>query len=261
MEALVFQESYIDAGGFRIKSLAAGQGDPVVILDSISGGISKLQDVLVQRYRVVVLELPGFGSSPANTRSSSVKDLAGVVAQATEKIIPEKYTLIGTSVGADVALWHTLEAPDRVDALVLISPTALRPLSNPAGGNPTEMAEQMLAHSDSLIAPHLAPEIAVKEQELITRLGGGTHDKEAESRLSEIQCSTLVVFGSKDGLVAGGAASTYRREIPNSHLSLVYDAGPLIADERPEALINTVVDFVERRETFVVSRHSGVINP
>ena len=61
MEALTFQESYIEAGGFRIKCLSAGQGDPVVILDSISGGISKLQDALVQRYRVAVLELPGFG--------------------------------------------------------------------------------------------------------------------------------------------------------------------------------------------------------
>jgi hypothetical protein len=41
----------------------------------------------------------------------------------------------------------------------------------------------------------------------------------------------------------------------------VYDAGHLIVAERPEALINVVSDFVERRETFVVSRQSGVINP
>lgn len=261
MEALTFQESHIEADGFRIKYLAAGQGDPVVILDSISAGISKLQDALAQRYRVILLELPGFGSSPANTRSSSVKDLAKVVAQATEQIIPEKYTLIGTSFGANVALWHTLQAPDQVDALVLISPTTLLPMGNLAVGNPTEKAKQMLAHPDSLAIPHLAPEIAAKEQELIARLGGNIHDTEAESRLSEIQCPTLVVFGSKDGLVAADAASTYRREIPNSHLSIVYDAGHLIVAERPEALINTVVDYVERRETFVVSRQSGMINP
>ena len=237
LERLAFQESYIEASGFRMKCLAAGQGDPVVILDSISGGISKLRDALGQRYSVVVLELLGFGSSPANTEPSSVKDLPKVVAQATEKIISEKYTLIGTSFGANVALWHTLQAPDRVDALVLISPTTLFPKSN------------------------TAPEMAAKEQELITRLGGSMHDTEAENRLSEIQCPTLIVFGSKDGLVAAEAASTYRREIPNSHVSLEYDAGHLIVADRPEALINTVVDYVERRETFVVSRQSGVINP
>ena len=261
LEALKFQESFIEAGGFRIRYLAAGQGDPVVILDSVSGGTSKLRDALVQRYSVVVLELPGFGSSPANTRSSSVKDLAKVVAQATKKIVHEKFTLIGTSFGANVALWHTLEAPDQVDALVLISPTVLLPMGSPAVGNPTEMAREMLAHPESLALPNLAPEIAAKEQELITRLGGSRHDTEVESRLSEIQCSTLVLFGSKDGLVAADAASTYRREIPNSHLSLVYDAGHQIVEERPEALIGAVVDYVERRETFVVSRRSEVINP
>jgi len=261
LEALTFQESYIEADGFRIKCQAAGQGDPVVILDTISGGISALQAALAQRYRVAVLGLPGFGSSPANTESSSVKELAKTVAQATEKITTGKYTLIGTSFGANVALWHTLQAPDQVDALVLISPTALRPLSNFAVGDPTEIAKQMLAHPDSLLPFHLAPEIAAKEQELITRLGGGIHDTEAENRLSEIQCPTLVVFGSKDGFVAPEAASTYRREIPNSHVSIVYDAGHLIVAERPEALISTVVDYVERRETFVVSRQSGLINP
>ncbi len=261
LEALTFQESFIEADGFRIRYLAAGQGDPVVILDSVSGGTSKLRDALVQRYSVTVLELPGFGSSPANTKSSSVKDLAKVVAQATEKIVPGKFTLIGNSFGANVALWQTLEAPDQVDALVLISPTALLPMGDLAAGDPAEMAKQMLAHPDSLVLPHLAPEIAAKEQELITRLGGSIHDTEVESRLSEIQCPTLVVFGSKDGLVSAAAASNYRREIPNSHVSLVYDAGHLIVAERPEALVNTVVDYVERRETFVVSRQSGIINP
>ena len=76
LEALTFEESYIEAGGFRIKCLAAGQGDPVVILDGPSAGISKLRDALVKRYRIAVLELPGFGSSPANTDSSPPRSLA-----------------------------------------------------------------------------------------------------------------------------------------------------------------------------------------
>jgi pimeloyl-ACP methyl ester carboxylesterase len=259
---LTFRENHIEVGGFRIKCLEAGQGNPVVILEGITWGILKLHDALAQRYRVVVLELPGFGSSPANTKSSSVKDLAETIAQATAKIVPEKYTLIGTSFGANVALWHKLLAPDQVEALILISPTALLPLGNLATGNPAERAKRLLAHPEnSPDLSHIAPDIVAKEEELIRRLGGGAHDAEAESRLSEIPCSTLVVFGSQDRLVAGEAARIYRRDIPNSNVTIVYDAGHLIVAERPEALINIVVDYVERRETFVVSRQSRVINP
>jgi hypothetical protein len=42
---------------------------------------------------------------------------------------------------------------------------------------------------------------------------------------------------------------------------LVYDAGHVIEAERPEALFAAVRDFLEHRETFVVSRKNTVINP
>jgi hypothetical protein len=41
----------------------------------------------------------------------------------------------------------------------------------------------------------------------------------------------------------------------------VYDAGHAIAAERPEALAGVVSDFLERRETFIVSQVNTMINP
>ena len=49
--------------------------------------------------------------------------------------------------------------------------------------------------------------------------------------------------------------------LSNSNVSIVYDAGHLIALERPAALINVVCDYIERRETFIVGRQNQVINP
>ena len=62
-------------------------------------------------------------------------------------------------------------------------------------------------------------------------------------------------------MVSPEAPRVYRARIPNCNISLVYDAGHLIEAERPDALINVVSDFVERRETFIVGRESTVINP
>jgi hypothetical protein len=44
-------------------------------------------------------------------------------------------------------------------------------------------------------------------------------------------------------------------------LPMVYDAGHEVATERPEALSNTIADFLELRETFIFSRRDGRINP
>ena len=127
---------------------------------------------------------------------------------------------------------------------------------------PEQMAEQLLAHPENAsdLLPW-APDIVAKERALVQRLKGLTHDVEAETKLGEIQCATLVVFGLEDKMVSPKAAGIYRERIPNSNIAIVYDAGHVIVAERPEALINLVSDYVERRETFIVGRRTGIINP
>lgn len=77
--------------------------------------------------------------------------------------------------------------------------------------------------------------------------------------LRRIQCPTLVVFGNDDP--QANTARAYRAQIPNCHIAFVYDAGHDIAIQRPQALLNLVADFLERRETFIVANRSRVINP
>ena len=118
------------------------------MLEGMTWGLSKLRDALGQQYRVIALELPGFGASPVNTRSQSVQELASTVAQASARVVPEHYTLIGTSFGANVALWQTLQSPDQVETLVLIAPTALLPAVVPMVSTPEETARRLFAHPE-----------------------------------------------------------------------------------------------------------------
>jgi pimeloyl-ACP methyl ester carboxylesterase len=259
------KEGHVEVDGFRIRYWESGLPRPVgtvVMLEGMTWGLSRLRDALAQKYRVIALELPGFGASPANTRSQSVQDLASTVAQAAAQVVPEHYTLIGTSFAANVALWQTLQAPDKVEALVLIAPTALLPAAIPLAGMLEETARRLFAHPEKARGiASVDPAIVAREQALVQRLTGGRHDAEAERRLGEIPCATLVLFGSEDKLVAPEAARLYRARIPNSNIAFVYDAGHLIEAERPEALVNAVSDYVELRETFIVGRQSGIINP
>ncbi len=133
----------------------------------------------------------------------------------------QRYGLVGISDGANAALQHALANPETVDVLVLVSPTAIRPAT------------------------------------------GGANDaaSEIEARLPDVPCPTLVVFGQEDRSVRPDAASIYRERIPNCNVAFVYAAGHDIAGDRPQALVNLVSDYLERRETFIVQNRSGVINP
>lgn len=262
---VAWQEEYVEVDGFRIRYWEAGPTAPVgtvVMLEAMTWGLYRLRNALAQTYRVVALELPGFGASPVNTRSQAVQELAGTASRACARVVPDNLTLIGTSFSANVALWQTLQAPDSVEALVLIGPTALLPAPAPLADTPEDMARQVCAHPEK--AQGLAavdPAVFAKERALVQRLTSGGHDAAAERRLGEIACATLVLFGTEDKLVAPEAARLYRAHIANSNIAFVYDAGHLIEAERPEALINAVSDYVERRETFIVGRQSGIINP
>ena len=258
----VFSEGQVEADGFSVRYWEAGQGRPVVMLDSTGWRRSMLHDALAEKYQVFSMELPGFGDSPVNTRSQSVAELAATAANAASKLTSERFTLIGTSFGAHVALWQTIQMPEQVEALILISSTAIRPENIPAGATVLEAHQLMFAHPENAQKhPPIAGEIFAKESELARRLNSGVHDGEAEARLGEIRCPTLAVFGLNDRLVSPEAARVYREKIPNSNIAIVYDAGHCIIGERPEALVNAVADYAEQWETFIVGRQSGLVNP
>ena len=93
------------------------------------------------------------------------------------------------------------------------------------------------------------------------RPADGDDAAELEARLPDVQCPTLVVFGQEDRSVRPEAAGIYHERIPNCNIAFVYAAGHDIAGDRPQALVNLVSDYLERRETFIVQNRTGVINP
>jgi len=74
----------------------------------------------------------------------------------------------------------------------------------------------------------------------------------------EMQRPVLVLSGTKDQSAAGDRWHTL---LPDCHFMFVYDAGPAIGAERPEALAFIAHEFFERRDLFLVSRENGVIFP
>jgi len=221
--AAAFTEHFVQADGLRIRYLEAGQGNPVVVLHG-SGGLtpSPLDNLLARQFRVIACEIPDLSQPAVNERSQ--RDLARTLAKSVTAIGLERYGLVSTSAGTPLALWQAIEAQERIEALVLISPVALLPAGS-------------------------------------TAAGGRKRDPELERGLGDMKTTTLVLIGTRDETLPPETGRLYVERIPNCYYVLVYDAGQVIEAERPEALFAAVRDFLERRETFVVSRGSTVINP
>jgi pimeloyl-ACP methyl ester carboxylesterase len=257
-----FVENRVKADGFDIRYLQAGTGAPVAYFHG-GGGLhhSQALELLAERFQVTAFEFPGFGHSPENTRTQSLDDLAATMAEALDAAGLEKPTLVGTSLGASTALRLALTRPDRVEALVLESPSAFRPADwSPANFTPEQLRAALFARPETAFAA--APsEILQKQVRLLQRLLGPNHDTELEERLRGFPASTLVVFGTKDGLIPPEMGRIYKELMPNCSLVFVYDAAHEIQFDRPEAYAAVVGDFIERQEAFVVATESGLRAP
>jgi pimeloyl-ACP methyl ester carboxylesterase len=259
-----FREGHVEADGFRIRYMIAGEGPALVHLHGAGGmRLTPGHDLLRRRFRVIAFEMPGFGASPENSRTRDMPGLAATMARAIDGLGLEAFNLFGTSFGGRTALFLALQQPERVGALVLEAPAAIRPAgARPAAGSPEEMARRLYAHPERL-APLAAPDPAVraKTERLVSRLRGPDRDADLEKQLPSLAIPTLVLFGTLDRVIPPQMGHFYKEMMPNCHLVFVYDAGHAISTDRPQAFAEVVSDFVERREAFVVSRSKTVIHP
>jgi pimeloyl-ACP methyl ester carboxylesterase len=232
--AAAFREGHVEADGFRIRFLEAGRGTALVHLHGADGlRLTPAHDLLARRFRVIAFEMPGFGQSPDHDRIASMPALAATMAEATTRLGLDTFDLIGTSFGAKTALWLALQAPERVRALVLEAPAAIRP--------------------DGFEPPSGSP--------LALRLRGPNRDAGLERRLRGLTTPTLALFGTADTIIPPTLGRVYKELMPGCHLVFVYAAGHAIGAARPEAFTEVVADFLERHEAFVVSRAQTVIHP
>jgi pimeloyl-ACP methyl ester carboxylesterase len=260
----MFTEGHVEADGFRIRYMEAGQGTPLVHLHGAGGmALNPAHDLLARHYRVIVFEMPGFGTSAENTRTQNQAELARTMAQAATQLGLDRYNLMGSSFGGRTALYLAAQTPEQVLALVLEAPAAIRPAGmQPPSGTPQEIARLIYAHPERLpLRPAPDPDIQAKNARLVARLRGPDRDPELEELLHGLATPTLVLFGTLDRLMPSEMGRHYKAMLPNCHLILVYDAGHAISTERPEAFTEVVADFLERHEAFIISRTETVIHP
>ncbi|HZQ34855.1 MAG TPA: alpha/beta hydrolase [Dehalococcoidia bacterium] len=262
-----FAERYVDADGFRIRYFEAGSGRPLVLLHGGGGLIlGRAQALLAERCRVIACEVPGFGASPVNERSQSMRDLAHTMRQAIAALGLGRYALLGESFGGRLAAWLAIEAgsaaSEEVEALVLAAPAAiLRDDPPPRTAAPQELAARLYAHPERQPLPALDPDVAEKQSRLIGRVFGPSRDAALEAGLAALPVPTLVLFGTEDRVTVPELGRIYQELMPRCRFVLVYDAGHAIAQERPEAFAALVADFVERKDTIATNAGSSIINP
>jgi pimeloyl-ACP methyl ester carboxylesterase len=241
-------------GAGRISILSAGRGEMVLCLHGLGGTkASFLPTVaaLARSYRVVALDLPGFGESdkPIGAPYDSAW-FARAAFETLDALGVDRAHLIGNSMGGRVAIEAGLMERERVGGLVLLSPAlawlrerrwtsvarALRPelgLIQPAPRSLVEgLVRRMIpgaadgwaaAGVDEFLRSFLTPRgrAAFYAAARNIYLDEPHGDDGFWTRLAELSPQTLFVWGRHDNLVPVGFRKHVERTLPRArHVEL-----------------------------------------
>jgi pimeloyl-ACP methyl ester carboxylesterase len=117
---------WLTAGDVRVRAVRGGQGDTTLVF--LHGYLESMLsfrgpfDRLATHYKVVALDIPGFGLSDKPAGPYDLAAQAARLADFLDRWTTGPVVLVGHSMGGELAADLALRRPARVVALVLISP-------------------------------------------------------------------------------------------------------------------------------------------
>jgi pimeloyl-ACP methyl ester carboxylesterase len=110
--------------GIRLHYQEVGDGPDLVMVHGISGNLAvwhlRLVPALSERFRVLTYDLRGHGHSDAPPTGYSPDAMATDLLELLDALGIERPLVVGHSYGADIALYHAANHPERVREVVAI---------------------------------------------------------------------------------------------------------------------------------------------
>ncbi|HEX9894953.1 MAG TPA: alpha/beta fold hydrolase [Gemmatimonadales bacterium] len=120
---------WLEADGIRLRAIRAGTGDTtLVFLHGYGEHLltwRSVIDPLARNYRILAIDLPGFGGSDKPDRSYTLDAMVTTVRAVLARWTDPPVIMVGHSMGGAIAAATTSLEPGRVVAVVLIAPAGI----------------------------------------------------------------------------------------------------------------------------------------
>ena len=248
-----------------IHHTVTGHGDaPVLVLSNSLGSTLAMWDPqaasLAERFRLVRYDTRGHGSSPIPPSPYSIDDLGTDVIELLDHLDVERAHVAGLSLGGMTAMWLAINAPQRVDRLVLLCTS---PLMGPAqmwadrAVTVREHGTQAIVDAtlerwltDDYRAQHDVSPIRAMFNGIddvgYARCCGVIEHMDLTPGLPSITARTLVIGGAQDPATPPeDHAQRIAAAIPGARLEVLDPGAHLLNIERPEAVTALILEHLE----------------
>ena len=241
-------------------------GAPVVVLSNSLGTDLHMWDVQIPAFtkhlRVLRYDTRGHGQSLVSKGPYSIEQLGGDVLALLDALDIQKASFCGLSMGGLIGQWLAINAPGRIERLVLCNTAAK--IGSPEVWNPridsvlAGGAQAMRDLRDASISRWFTPDFAENQPAQVEPIVGmlaqtspegyaancaAVRDADYREQLGAISAPTLIVCGSGDPVTTTEHGRFMQGRIPGAEL-VEFDAAHLSNVQAGEAFSRRVLDFL-----------------
>jgi pimeloyl-ACP methyl ester carboxylesterase len=263
---------YRTVAGLRLRLRDTGPRDApaLILLHGFGSSLDTWEPwakALSAKYRVIRLDLPGFGlTGPDPTGDYSDQRTLTVLAGLMDQLGLPRASFIGNSLGGRFAWQFAARYPARVTRLVLISPdgfaspgfeygkapevplvmeampwvgprSLIRANLAPAWAHPEALPDAILdRYRDMLLAPGVRRAILDRTRQTVLT--------DPSARLKSIKAPTLLLWGEDDHMIPVRNAADYLRLMPHAALVRLPGMGHVPFEEAPASALPPLEAFL-----------------
>lgn len=265
-----------------IAYIDEGKGDKTIILihglASNAGFWRYAIPELSKEYRVIAVDLPGYGKSGKGAYPYSISFYAEQIKRLADELKIDKFTLVGHSMGGQIGIKFALMFPEKLDKLVLASPAGveeflqgqgdwLRSVMTKKGVKTTteegirrNLAGNFYSWNDKWewMVEERVRMINAKDFDEFTytvvRCVNAMLDEPTFDKIKNIKTPTLIVYGRYDGLIPnpylnpGFTSDVFKwgaEQIRGSKLHEIDNCGHMLQIEKPEEFTSAILNFLK----------------
>ena len=249
-----------------IHFVEKGKGPALIFLHGLGGDWTRWKaviDPLSRNYRVIALDLLGFGRSDKPEIEYTERVLAGSLEKFMKDRGIGRATIVGNSMGAGVAYGFAVDHPERIERLIIVNGgptrcTELRKNDDPFILKQTRVIDREstrkyfedLVFDKASITESVLDDLyrsrmkSTRATSSIVRSFVNGHGCLTTDEIRKIRVPTLFIWGKHDQLSSLDRAKKLHEEIPGSKLELIDDAAHLPHMEQPRKFVDALSTFL-----------------
>jgi pimeloyl-ACP methyl ester carboxylesterase len=240
-----FSRNDANVDGRSIPYLVGGQGHPLLLLHGLAASFDWWQynaPALARQFTVYLTDLPGFDRLARVSAPDTMRGYTMWLRKFLDAVGLEQCHVLGISMGAEIALRLAADSPDRVDRLVLVTPSAMLTGDSPIRHTITGI--RVLTELPGALIP-LAIVNGLKQNPLnFWRASRAMVASDVRSLLPGIRAETLILASINDPVLPQERAAIYFDMIPNARLAFFPAARHLIMLNDPNRFNRVVAQFL-----------------